>query len=134
MPMKKRIKKTDPFSDTSKIGEVTATTTQLVKALGYPLFCNDDIPGGFRRQTLYEWQLRTPVGPITVYDWKEWEDPDFAEDKVITWCIGGRANSYKNQPVHPALTFIKKKVGCNVRQIEHDSFSGNRRQQQEVQS
>ncbi|MDA9661376.1 hypothetical protein N9T35_00100 [bacterium] len=127
-------RKTNPFGGTSKIGEIRATTTQLVQALGYPTFSNDDIPGGFDRDTLYEWALRTSVGPITIYDWKEWEDPDFAEDKVITWQIGGRAHSYKRKPVHPALTFIKKATGFNVQQTLCDVHHGGIRQQQEVQS
>ena len=126
-------KKTDPFAGTSLLGELTATKAQITAALGEPTYCYADQPADWLRKSIYVWDLRTQFGPISIYDWKE-EDQDFGDDDLIVWSIGGRANSYKNLRVHPALTFIRKEVGCNVRQIEHGFFSGNRRQQQEVAS
>ena len=112
--MTARKKKKSLGFGTSKIGEVRATTKQLVKALGYPTKCNDHIPGGWYRQTLYEWQLKTPVGPITIYDFKEWDDPDFAEDKVITWHVGGRKDSFAARQIHPVNQWLADAIGVDV--------------------
>lgn len=107
--------KSDPFVGGGKIGEFSATTTQVVKAFGYPTFCNDDIPGGgMERQSLFEWRLRTIFGPVMIYDYKEWEDPDFPEDKVICWQVGSRVGSYSDRVNHPALRWIEQQLGVPV--------------------
>lgn len=106
--------KKDPFMETSKIGEFTATTQQIVSALGYPTICNDHIPGGYMRYTLFEWRIRTPFGPVTIYDHKEWEDPDFAEDKLISWQVGARHKSYKDRTDHPVLKWVEQRLGVTT--------------------
>ena len=102
------------LAGTSKIGEFWATKAQLVAALGNPTICNSDIPGGVKRSTLYEWQLRTGGGPLAIYDYKEWEDPDFADDKLICWHVGGRAKAYLTRREHRGLRLLSDRLGVTV--------------------
>ena len=102
------------LAGTSKIGEFWATKAQLVAALGNPTICNSDIPGGVKRQILYEWRLRTGGGPLAIYDYKEWEDPDFADDKLICWQVGGRAEAYLTRREHRALRLLSDRLGVTV--------------------
>ena len=110
----KRYKK-DPFIGTSKIAEFTATRAQVIAALGEPTKCWKDDPTDFLRKTVYEWLLRTEIGPVSVYDWKV-ENPDFGDDELIVWSVGGRANTYKNRQIHPVTTWAKSQTGFDVRQ------------------
>ena len=111
----RRAGKKDPFMETGKIGEFWATTAQLVKAFGSPTICNDHIPGGYMRQTLYEWRLRTRYGPLCVYDYKEWEYPNFASDKLICWQVGGRCEAYTSRIEHPGLKWLHEQLGVPVK-------------------
>ena len=108
-------KTTSPFAGTSKIAEVTATKSQLVAAFGEPTRCHAGEPATHSLKSIYEWELRTAHGPITIYDWKEY-DQEFGDDVPITWSIGGRADSYKNQAFHPIAGWVQHKTGCNVTQ------------------
>jgi hypothetical protein len=99
---------------TSGIGQIQTSYSHLKSCLGQPTICNRDIPGGYMRQTLYEWEIRTPVGPVTIYDYKEWEDPDFADEKVIAWNVGGRSEKYTRRQVHPVNKWVADQTGLPV--------------------
>ena len=104
----------NPFWGTSKIGQIKTSKAHLVECLGEPTLCNDHIPGGFFRQTLYTWQFRTASGPVEIYDYKEWEDPDFADNKVITWSVAGRSHKYTAREVHPINKWVADRTGLPV--------------------
>ena len=104
----------DPFMGTSRIGQFESSKAYLASRLGEPTICNADIPSSMGRQTLYTWAFRTAYGPVMIYDYKEWEDPDFADDKVITWQVGGRAESYRSRRVHPINQWVSDRIGLAV--------------------
>lgn len=110
----RRRKQQNPMWGTSRIGQFQASYSHLKSCLGSPTVCNSDIPGGYMRQTLYEWEMRTPAGPVRIYDYKEWEDPDFADDKVIDWNVGGRHGSYTSRQIHPANKWVADQTGLPV--------------------
>jgi hypothetical protein len=85
-----------------------------VSCLGEPTRCNSDIPAELLRQSLYVWEIRTPSGPVSIYDYKEWEDPDFADEKVITWSVAGRSDSFTSRMVHPVNGWVAKQTGLSV--------------------
>jgi len=110
----RRRKQQGPFMGCSKIGQIQTSKAHLVSCLGEPTVCNSHIPGGFYRQTLYRWEFLTPVGPLAIYDYKEWDDPDFADDKVICWSVSGRVRSYRNRPIHPVNKWVAEQTRLTV--------------------
>ena len=109
-----RRKQEDPFFGCSRIGQIQTTEAHLESCFGWPTICNSHIPGGYKRETLYEWRILTPVGPLAIYDYKEWEDPDFADDKLICWSVAGRASSYTNRRIHPINKWVAQQTGLIV--------------------
>jgi hypothetical protein len=110
----RRRKQQNPFWGTSKIGEIQTSYSHLKSCLGLPTVCNRHLPGGFTRQTLYRWEMRTAAGPVSIYDYKEWEDPDFADDKVIAWGVCGRHEKYTSRQVHPVNKWVADQTSLPV--------------------
>lgn len=110
----RRRKQQNPMWGTSRIGQIQTSYSHLKSCLGDPTVCNSSIPGGYMRQTLYRWEMHTPAGPVSIYDYKEWEDPDFADDKVIEWNIGGRHDKYTHRQDHPVNKWVADQTGLHV--------------------
>ena len=120
-----------PFMETSLIGQFESSKAYLASRLGEPTICNDHIPSSMLRQSLYTWAIRTAYGPVMIYDYKEWEDPDFADDKVITWQVGGRSKSYTARRAHPINQWVSDRIGLAVsdrRPTRHRPGGGNAHQ------
>ena len=114
MTRRHRYRQPDPFVGLSLIGQVQTSKAHLVRCLGEPTACYADIPAGFQRQSLYVWEIRTSSGPVLIFDYKHWEDPDFPEEKVLPWSVVSRAEAYTGRKVHPVNKWLAEQTGLPV--------------------
>lgn len=72
----------DKINGTSYQGMLMATFDSMVQVFGAPQQWGGD-------KTQCEWQLITPEGVATIYDWKEYRKPR----DVSAWHIGGKSSA-----------------------------------------
>jgi len=72
------VKDRELINGTSYVGILNATFDSMVQVFGAPQYWGGD-------KTQCEWELRTPEGVATIYDWKEYRKPR----DVTQWHVGG---------------------------------------------
>jgi len=72
---------------TSLQGYVSATYQQLVEILGQPTYSNPSADGKVNT----EWELMSEYGPVTIYDWKDYDGGELSRSGVkYQWHVGGK--------------------------------------------
>jgi len=78
----KPLKDRELVNGTSYQGLINATFDSMVQVFGAPQYWGGD-------KTQCEWELRTPEGVATIYDWKEYRKPR----NVTQWHVGGKSSA-----------------------------------------
>jgi hypothetical protein len=70
-------------------GHINVTYSQLVDALGYPLYGPEDSGDG---KVQFEWVFKCNGEVFTLYDWKTY-DTEYTINELNRWNVGGKTNA-----------------------------------------